>query len=57
MRTVEKWDVFEVEVKGKSEGNPFADYTISGTFAERNDNGRRLLRWGRCVPGTLYAIL
>ena len=37
MRTVEKWDVFEVEVKGKSEGNPFADYTISGTFAGQNE--------------------
>ena len=23
---VEKWDLFEIEVQGKAEGNPFTDY-------------------------------
>jgi len=30
---VERWDVFEVTVKGKTAGNPFTDYTISGVFS------------------------
>lgn len=30
--SVEKWDVFEVEISGKMEGNPFTDYKIWGTF-------------------------
>jgi hypothetical protein len=29
---VAKWDVFEVELKGKTEGNPFTDYRIQGYF-------------------------
>ena len=33
MQTVEKWDVFEVTLPGKSAGNPFTDYTIRGTFS------------------------
>lgn len=32
MQQIEKWDVFEVEVKGKSDGNPFLDYAVQGTF-------------------------
>lgn len=32
MQKIEKWDIFEAEVKGKSEGNPFTDYEIYGTF-------------------------
>lgn len=32
MNTVEKWGVFEVELQGKSDGNPFVDYQIKGTF-------------------------
>ncbi len=35
--TVEKWDVFEVEVPGKSDGNPFTDYTIRGTFRGKEE--------------------
>ena len=34
---VEKWDVFEVEVFGKKEGNPFADYTIEGVFSGKEE--------------------
>ena len=30
--TVKKWDVFEISSAGKTEGNPFTDYTIGGTF-------------------------
>jgi hypothetical protein len=36
-RSVERWGVFEVAVHGKTEGNPFVDYTVSGTFAGRNE--------------------
>lgn len=32
MQTVEKWDVFEVSVIGKQDGNPYTDYTILATF-------------------------
>ena len=32
MKSVEKWGVFEVEVKGSVDGNPFVDHHISGTF-------------------------
>ena len=27
MQTVEKWDIFEVSASGRTEGNPFTDYT------------------------------
>ena len=33
MQTVEKWDVLEVTLPGKSADNPFTDYTIRGTFS------------------------
>lgn len=35
--TVEKWDVFEVEIPGKTEGNPFTDYEIRGTFCGKEE--------------------
>ncbi len=35
--SVEKWDVFEVEMPGKSTGNPFTDYTIQGTFSSKSE--------------------
>ncbi len=34
---VEKWGIFEVSMPGKSEGNPFTDYTITGTFTSKNE--------------------
>lgn len=34
---VEKWDVFEVEVKGKTDKNPFTDYQIQGVFTGKNE--------------------
>ena len=30
MQQVAKYDVFEVTLTGKTEGNPFVDYTITG---------------------------
>lgn len=32
MKQVEKWGVFEVSRKGKSDGNPFRDYTMTVNF-------------------------
>ncbi len=32
MRQIEKWDFIELEVSGKSDGNPFTDYEIRGRF-------------------------
>ena len=31
-QTVEKWDVFQIEIKGYEGGNPFTDYWIRGIF-------------------------
>ncbi len=32
MEQVEKWGVFEIVVNGRSDGNPFLDHAITGTF-------------------------
>lgn len=32
VNTIEKWDVFEVTISGKQDGNPFVDYKIRGCF-------------------------
>ncbi len=37
MNRVEKWGVFEVELQGRSEGNPYIDYTIVGEFSHDNE--------------------
>ena len=37
MRQVEKWDVFEVAVRGEAEGNPFLDYSVTGCFQSDNE--------------------
>ena len=34
---VEKWDVLEVKVNGQTQGNPFTDYRIRGTFIGKNE--------------------
>ena len=34
---VEKWGIFEVSMPGKTQGNPFADYTIQGTFSCKDE--------------------
>lgn len=35
---VEKWSVFEFTCKGKSGGNPFTDYSITGNFRSEFEN-------------------
>lgn len=35
--SVNKWGVFEVRCKGKTEGNPFVDYQIKGHFISKNE--------------------
>lgn len=37
METVEKWGMFEVSAQGRTEGNPFTDYTIKGVFRGKNE--------------------
>ena len=37
MQTVEKWDIFEVSASGRTEGNPFTDYTVKGIFRGKNE--------------------
>ena len=34
---IERWGVFEAAVSGRTDGNPFTDYTIVGTFAGKNE--------------------
>jgi hypothetical protein len=36
-QTVEKWGCFEVSVQGRTEGNPFRDYTIMGCFESNSE--------------------
>ena len=36
-KTIEKWDVFEISCRGKSDQNPFTDYTIRGEFSSKNE--------------------
>ena len=37
MQTVEKWDIFEVSASGRTEGNPFTDYTVKGIFRGKTE--------------------
>ncbi len=34
---IEKWEVFELTLKGPADGNPFKDVKLSGSFIEDND--------------------
>jgi hypothetical protein len=34
---MERWDVFEFSCRGKTDGNPFTDYTIQGIFKSKNE--------------------
>lgn len=36
-KEIEKWDLFEISLPGKTEGNPFTDYYIQGTFINGNE--------------------
>lgn len=35
---VKRWDVFEVQLQGPAEGNPFLDHTLTGIFTGRNES-------------------
>ena len=37
LETVEKWDVYEIEMKGPSEGNPFFDVELSAEFIQEGE--------------------
>lgn len=37
---VKKWDVFEVVCEGRTDGNPFMDYTIQGIFTGEQETVR-----------------
>lgn len=39
-RQVERWGVFEASLPGKTEGNPFTDYTIEAEFVSRDETVR-----------------
>jgi len=36
MKTVERWDIFELALPGPAEGNPFVEVTLSAQFMYRN---------------------
>lgn len=36
-KKVERWGMFEAEVKGPSEGNPFTEHQIRGVFKSENE--------------------
>ena len=36
---IAKYDVFEVSLQGRTEGNPFTDYTIEGVFTGEKEEG------------------
>lgn len=58
MTKVEKWDIFEVEVKGKAEGNPFTDYTICGTFRweGNSQHAADMQKSGSCKAGEAVTV-
>lgn len=36
-QSVERWGMFEVSLNGKTDGNPFTDYAVHGTFRHKNE--------------------
>lgn len=36
-QSIEKWGIFELTLNGKSDGNPFLDYEIQGTFTHEKE--------------------
>ena len=40
MQSVERWGLYEVAVSGKSEGNPFLDYSVTGIFRNEKETVR-----------------
>ncbi len=39
-KTVEKWGLFQVECRGRADGNPFVDYQIQGIFSGEQEEVR-----------------
>ena len=37
-QTIERWDIFQLSLPGKTEGNPFTDYEIRGRFEGRHED-------------------
>ncbi|NCC64643.1 MAG: DUF5060 domain-containing protein, partial [Spirochaetia bacterium] len=37
-KQVERWSCLEISVQGRTEGNPFTDYIIEGTFSSKNES-------------------
>lgn len=67
MNTIEKYKVFDLELFGSSEGNPFAEQTLSGTFTNGTtefvvpgfykENGRYGLRFMPGEEGTWHYVI
>lgn len=38
MNTIERWSMFEISAPGKTEGNPFTDYTVTATFVGKSES-------------------
>ena len=38
--TAEQWGVWEISLKGRTEGNPFTDYPVAGVFTSKNETKR-----------------
>lgn len=34
---IERWGIFELSMNGKSDGNPFIDYEVHGTFIHEKE--------------------
>ncbi len=41
MQEIEVWDMLELRFTGKTEGNPFTDYTIKGSFTSNSGNEQK----------------
>ena len=61
---MERWDMFELTFDGKTDGNPFTDYEIYGTFTNENEtktvegfyngNGRYIVRFMPSFEGEYH---
>ena len=57
MQQIEKWGVFELALPGRSDGNPFVDLALTGTFAHGQEiasvdgfyDGDGVWRTARCA--------
>ena len=35
--TAEQWGVWEISLEGRTDGNPFTDYPVTGVFTSKNE--------------------